>query len=153
MESARGLNVFGDLLDVVAESFVAGFTDEGVRVVDFLDHGAQQAGVFGELAFQNGDAEIDIAQEAVERVEGGVVRGGGEQMLGHGTKVSGSFDGELFFGFEVMEEGAFGDTCVVADVVNGGGGVTLCADDVEGGVEEFCFGRVGGLHVHTHWYV
>ena len=49
-------------------------------------------------------------------------------------------EGQVVLAFEVVKEAALGDPGVVADVVDGSGGVAFAADDVEGGVEQADFG-------------
>src|ERR1700733_13163922 len=53
---------------VLADTTIAGVADSRVRVVDLLHHGAGEAGEVRQLAPQPGLAEIDISEQAVERV-------------------------------------------------------------------------------------
>ena len=118
------------------EGVVAGGPDGRVGVVGLLDEGAEEAGVVGEFAGEDSYAEVEVTEEAVERILGLVIRGGGEEAFGHGAPVGDGGEGEVVFGFEVVEEAALGDSGFAADVVNGSGGVAFGANDMEGSVEQ-----------------
>ena len=53
---------------VAAYTAVAGFAQIGVRVVDFLHHGSDQAGKVGQIAEQNVFAEIDVREQSIEGI-------------------------------------------------------------------------------------
>jgi len=84
----------------------AGAADRGVRVIDFLNHGADQAGELGHLALEDRFAEIDVAEHAVERIGVIVVGRAGKQAAGEVRPVVRGRDGEGFLAGEVVEEGA-----------------------------------------------
>ncbi len=116
-----------------------------MRLVDFLNHGADQAGELRQFALQDRFAEIHVGQKAVQGV--------GQRLIGrrfeHGTGPSSPIlrhrERQVFFGVEMMEEAAFGELSRLADVFNAGGGVALVADDVESRVEELGLGFVSGV--------
>ena len=94
---------------VAGDLALAGRADRRVGGVGLLHHGAEQAGVFGQLALEDLAAEVDVAEQALERIRGGLVGGGGEDAGGHLAEVGGGGDAELLLGAEVVEEGALGD--------------------------------------------
>ena len=137
---------------VLADAFVAGIAEGRMGVVDLLHHGSDEAGELGQLAAEECLAEVDVAEEAIEWVGEEAVRGGGEEASCDEAPVVGCLEGEVFFAFEVMEEAAFGEFGGFTDVFDACCGVAFGADDLEGGVEELCFGVVFGVgHFHTQF--
>src|ERR1035441_9184083 len=53
---------------VVADALVACSPDFRMRLVDLLHHSSCQASEIGKIALQNGFAEVDICQYAVDRI-------------------------------------------------------------------------------------
>ena len=74
VEIFGGLDVAGEDFDVRGEGVLAGGAEVGVSGVGLLDKGAEQAGVVGQLAGEDGGAEVEVAEEAVDRDPGLVVR-------------------------------------------------------------------------------
>ena len=125
---------------------LAGGADRRVGGVGLLHHGAEEAGVFGQLALEDLAAEVDVAEQALERVGERLVGGGGEEAGGHLAEMGGGGDAELLLGAEVVEEGALGDAGRLAELVDRGGGEALAADHVHGGVEQLGAGVLVGGH-------
>jgi hypothetical protein len=152
------LDGFGDVGfetgGVLADAFIAGVAERWMGVVDLLHHGSDKARELGQVAAEERFAEVDVAEEPVEWVGEEVVGGGGEEVSGGEAPVLGCLEGEVFFAFEVMEEAAFGEFGGFADVFDARCGVAFGSDDLEGGVEELCFGVVFGVgHFRTYWLV
>jgi len=145
------LDVMDESCGVARDASIAGVAEGGVGVVDLLDHGSDQAGEVGEIALEDGLAEIDVSEEAVEWVGWTMVGGGGEELAGDFGPVVGGGEGQGFFAVEMVEEAAFGEAGGLADVFNARGGVAFGADDVEGRIKDFglgfvsCFGRDHGV--------
>ena len=129
---------------------VAGLADGGVRVVDLLHQGAEQAGVVGQLALQDGDAKVDVAEQPVERVGMGLVRRGAEHPIGHTAEMPGGDERQFFLAAEVVEEAALGQRRGIADVFDARGRVTLAADDTQRSIEQADLGNVAG-NSGAHW--
>src|SRR5262249_31872704 len=105
-----------------------------------LDGRADQAGVLRNLAGQHGDAQIDVAEDAVARI---VIRLKGrraEQRIGHRLKLLDRGDAKLLFALKVMKETALGKAGVRADVVDRGGRIALGANDIGGSGEKLAAG-------------
>jgi len=122
---------------VAGDALAAGLADGRMRVIDFLDHGSDQASEAGKLASQDGFAEIDISQQPIDRI--------GERMVGRGEKkcarafapVRGGGQGEVLFAAEVVKEAALGQAGVRADIFDACGRVALGAKDVQRRVQDF----------------
>src|SRR5262245_25285848 len=66
---ALGLgDVFGDFGRVRADVTIARIADGGVGLIGLLDYGSEKAGVLGELSAQDGCAEVDVSEHALQRV-------------------------------------------------------------------------------------
>ena len=84
------------------------------------------------LAGQHGDAQIDVAEDALARV---VLRPVGAELNNVSAiawKLLDRSDAEFFLALEVMKEAALGEAGGLADVVDGGGRIALGANDVGG---------------------
>jgi hypothetical protein len=66
---------------VLAEAFLAGFPDGRMRLVNFLHHGAEQTGEFGQLTSQQRLAKLHVAQESVDGVGQLPIGSGAEQAV------------------------------------------------------------------------
>lgn len=108
----------------------AGVADRRVRPVDLLRHGPDEAGEFGGIAVDDRLAELDIAEQAVERVVEPVVRRVREEGRGGFRPIGGGGDAERFLGLEMMEERALGDSRRLAEIIDGGRREALGPDDV-----------------------
>ena len=129
-------DVFGHHRRVFAEVRVARYADGRVRVVDLLDHRAEQAGVVRQRTLQDRDAEIHVAQQPVQRVGGALVRRRRKHRVSHGREMRRCGKRQVFLALEVMEEAAFGEFGGLTNVFDARCRVALGADDVERGVEE-----------------
>src|ERR1039457_1104177 len=145
VEILGGLHVSSEGVDMRGERMLAGGADVGVGRVGLLDKGAEQAGVVGQFAGEDGGAEVEVAEQAVDGVLGVVVGRGGEESSGALFPVVDGGESEIILGLEVVEEAALGDAGFAADVVDGGGGVAFGANDVEGSMEQPEPGLVWGL--------
>jgi hypothetical protein len=132
----RFFDVGNQRRSVLVDTAIAGIADGRVCVVDLLHHGAGEAGVVGQLAHEQGFAEIDISQQAVERVSECVIGRGGKERGAAFDPVVGGGQRQLFLAIEVVEEASFGQAGGFADVLNARGGISLSADYVEGRVED-----------------
>lgn len=115
----------------------AGFAEGGMGSEGLLNEGAEQAGVSSSGALEEREAEIDVGEEAAARIRNLLVWGGGEERASQVVPALDGGEGEGLLGFEVVEEGALGEACGAAEVVDGSAGVALFAKDAESGVEEF----------------
>ena len=61
----RGGDVGLERRGVADDLALAGLADRRVGGVGLLHHGAEQAGVFGELALEDLAAEVDVAEQAL----------------------------------------------------------------------------------------
>ena len=149
-------DVLGDLGGVLDHVLFAGGTECRVSLIGFLHHGSEQAGEFGKVAFEDGRAEVEIAEDAIQGVVGGVIWGGLEETLGHFGEVVGRSEGEFVFGLEVVKKAALGEFGGGTDVVNRGCRVALGSNHVKCGVEQLGLGFVmwsGGDHrIPIGWY-
>jgi len=68
-----GGNVGLELVSVRGHIAVAGLADVGIGLVRLLNHGAKEAGELGKLAEQDSFAEVDVTEEAVEKVSQGLL--------------------------------------------------------------------------------
>jgi hypothetical protein len=107
-----------------------------MRVVNLLHHSAGQAGKVGQVALEQGSAEIHVSQQAVDRVSGSVIGRGRKQRIRAFAPVVGRSQGKLFLAVEV-EETALREAGGFTNVLDAGGGLSLGADDVQGRIEQF----------------
>src|SRR6185437_4886104 len=118
---------FGDIrLDlgrVAADAGIARIANLGAGLIDFLHHSSDKAGEFGNRAGEDRLAEIDVAENPLERISMAVVR-------------RGRGNAERFLGLEVMKEGPLGNTSFGAQLVDGRGRIALGADHRQGRVEK-----------------
>src|SRR6185312_1567600 len=105
-------------------------------LIDFLHHSSDKAGEFGNRAGEDRLAEIDVAENPLERISMAVVRRGREEGAGHVRPILGRGNAERFLGFEVMKEGPLGNTSFGAQLVDGRGRIALGADHRQGRVEK-----------------
>src|SRR5262249_48731904 len=97
-----------DLGGVAADGAVDGVADRRMRLVSLLDQGACEAGEFADLAFQNGFAKVDVAENPIEWVGVGVIGGGVEESAGRLRPMVSRRDCEVLLAREVMEERSLG---------------------------------------------
>jgi len=109
-------NVGLHLAGMGADVAIAGLADSGMSLVSLLDHGAQQAGELGKLAEENCLAKVDVAEQAVDRVGQAAIGSLGKRALGHGRKMLGGGQGQVFLALEVVKETALGEAGGFADV-------------------------------------
>lgn len=102
----------------------------------FLHERAGEACELGRRAFEQGCAEIDISEHAVERVSVLVVGRGFKQRAGCFRPMARRGDSQRILARKVMEEGALGDARRAAKVVDAGGRVAVGADESDRGVQE-----------------
>jgi hypothetical protein len=114
--------------------------------VGLLHHGAEEAGVLGDLALQDLAAEVDVAEQPSDRVFERVVGRRREEPGRHLAEVRGGGDPELLLGAEVVEERALGHPRRLAELVDRGGGEALAPDHRQRGVEELAAGVLAGGH-------
>jgi hypothetical protein len=114
-------------------------------LVSLLNHGAEQTREFVQLALQERLAKIHIAQEPIDRVGQRPIRSGGEQAVRPRREVAGRRYRQIFLAREVMEEGALGDACAVAELLHGGPRITPGADDIHGNVQQSCLRTGSGF--------
>jgi hypothetical protein len=82
----------------------------------------------GDRALQKGFAELDVAQNSVERISVSVIGGACEQCAGRLRPMIGGSDRKVFLAREVMEERPFGDPGGGAQFIHRGSGIALGAD-------------------------
>jgi hypothetical protein len=99
IEVFGGLGVAGESFDMGGEGVFAGGAKVRVGGVGLLDEGAEQAGVVGQLAGEDGGAEVEVAEQAIDRVLGLVVGSGGEEASGALLPVLDGGEGKRIFGF------------------------------------------------------
>jgi hypothetical protein len=134
---ANGLsNVRLESCGMSADALLTCLTDGRVGAIDLLHHGSDEAGKVGQFSLKDCLAEIDVGEQAVERVDERAVRCGGEEASGDGAPMLSGREGEFFFTAEVMKETAFREASSVADIFDTGSGVAFGADDVEGCVQD-----------------
>jgi hypothetical protein len=129
-------DVWNQRRSMLADTAIAGVADGRVRVVDLLHHGAGEAGEVGQLTHEQGLAEIDIGQQAVERISDCVIRCGGKERTRAFAPVAGCGQRQLFLAIEVVEEASLGQAGGFADVLDARGGISFGADYVQGRVED-----------------
>lgn len=129
-------NVGLERLSVTADAEVAGFANRGKRVVCLLHHGAHQASEFGQFAVQQRFAEINVGQDALERIGGFVIRSGCEEAAGLLVPARCGCQRQVFFAAEVMKKAAFGETSRGTDVIDARRGVPAGADQMNGSIEQ-----------------
>jgi hypothetical protein len=100
--------------------------------VRLLHHRAGEAGETGDVALQQAAAKLEVAAHALERIGGGVERGGGEHLVRDFRPALRGRDRQRFLAVEVVKERALGQPGGPADVVDRGGGITLRPDHVHG---------------------
>src|SRR5512135_2155850 len=83
---------------------IAGEAKVRMRRIGLLDGRADQAGVKRDLALQQRDAKIDIAEHAIARIARGPVWRTRKQRRRHGAKPLDRGNAELFFAVEVMKK-------------------------------------------------
>lgn len=103
---------------VIADAEVAGLANERRRLVRFLHHGAHQAGEFGQFAVQQRFAEVDVGEDALQRIGRLVIRSGREESAGLLVPASRCGQCEIFFAGEVMKEAPFGEVNGGADIID-----------------------------------
>src|SRR5215472_17982323 len=74
VQCLRGLDVLRDVRRMGADIGVTGLADRGMRVVGLLHHGAEKACERGDGPVDDGRAEIDVAEQAIQWI-GGVAIG------------------------------------------------------------------------------
>ena len=134
--------------DVRRHALLAGGANVGVGRVGLLHQRAEQAGVVGQFALQDLGAEIDVAEQALQRVVEATIRRGGEEALGHFVPERRGRQREIVLAFEVVEEAALGDARGVADVVDRGRRIAALADHMQRRVEQLQLGLVRGAGGH-----
>jgi len=102
-----------------------------MRVVRLLDHRPEQAREVRRLSAQDVDAEVDVAQQSLERLHRELIGGGGEHPVRHGREVIGRLERQLLLALEVVEEAPLGEPRHRADVLNACRRVALAPDDLE----------------------
>ena len=133
----RRLDVGDEGVGMAENAVGAGLPDRIRGGVGFLRHGADEAGEFGHRAIgDQGAAEVDIGEDAIERVLVVVIGGGGEEGGGGRRPVFGRGYAEGLFRWEVVEERALGDACFPTQLIDACGGEALTADDGDGGLEK-----------------
>ena len=137
---------FGDVLGhcrrVCADVPIARSAKRGVSVVSFLDHRAEQTGEIREGTLQDRDAEVDVAQQPIERVGGILIRRCCKHGVSHRREVSGCGKCQIFLALEVMEEAALGEAGCLADVFDARRAIALGANDVQRCIKESDLGCV-----------
>jgi len=117
----RGGNVSLQGCGVSGDVFVAGSADRRVGFVGLLHHGSEETGELGELAHEDGFAEVDVAEKPANGIGQDSIGGGNENALSESGEMLRGGEGEIFLAFEVMKEAAFGEVCGGANVVDCGG--------------------------------
>jgi hypothetical protein len=101
-----------------------------------LRHCAYEAGESGEFAFDDRLAELDIAEQPVERVVVVVIRRVLEECGRRFRPIRGGGDAERFLVLKVMEESALRDCGRLAEVLDRGRRKALRTDNVPRRLEE-----------------
>src|SRR5262249_54235995 len=119
---------------------------------------ADQAGVLRNLAGQHGDAQVDVAENALARILARLIRRRAEQRFGHRFERLDRGNAERFLAVEMMKEAALGQAGGRADVVDRRGRIALGADDIARGGKELAAGlgavaRSDHRIIPTSWYV
>ena len=107
-----------EFLGVAADAGVAGFADCRASFVDFLHHRSDEACELRNLAGEDCPAEIDVAENAIERVLVLVVGRAREKHTCHFRPIVGRRNSEGFLVFEMVEKRTFGDARRVAKVIH-----------------------------------
>ena len=68
IELFRSLNILREERDMGRHALVAGSPNVGMRGIGFLHQRPEQAGIVRQLAAQNFSAEIDVAEQPLQRV-------------------------------------------------------------------------------------
>src|SRR5277367_38065 len=152
----RQSNVRFDLGGVSADARLAGLADFRVGRIYLLHHRAHQTGEFGDFSFEDGFAEIDIAQDPVERVAVPVVWRRLEKTPRDLGPVICRGDRQSVLALEVMEERALRDAGLRAEFIDGSRRIALLADQRQGGIQQplagpdfFRLRRTSGFHPWT----
>jgi hypothetical protein len=120
-----------------------------VCVVDFLRHGAHQAGELWQFALEQRLSKIDVSKHAFQRVGGRVIRRGGEKSRSNLAPVVGGSNCQIFLGAEVVKEAPLGEPGRFADVLDAGSRIALGADHGERRLQKAGLRFVsgfGGMH-------
>jgi len=129
-------DVLCDIGSVRADIGVTGAADRGVGVVGLLHHGAEEAREFGDWPREDRRAEIDITEQAIQRIGELAIRRVAEKPLGHLRKMRHRGDREVFLALEVMKERTLRKMGRAADVVDRARRVALRADHLHRRVEQ-----------------
>ena len=114
----------------------ASIPDRGGGVVNLLRHRADEAGVFKSLAADDPLSEIEVRQNAVQRIVRLVIRCSSEQGAGRLSPVIRRRYAKRILRLEVVKERAFRDPCRLAEVIYGSRSEALLADDISGGFKK-----------------
>ncbi len=118
--------------------------------------GADQASVKRDLAGNERDAKIDIAQHAIARIAQRTVRRAAKQRRRHRAEALDGGNPKVFLAVEMMKEAAFGDARRGADVVDRAAGIALGPDNIAGRIEQLGAGLRGclrSIHFDTNQLV
>jgi len=130
---------------VPEDGFAAGIADGRMRLMDFLHRGAGEAGELARLATDERLAEIDVGEQAVQRIRQFAVGGRGEQVGRRRTPPLDGGERQVFLAVEVMKEAAFGEAGGGANVVDARRRIAFGADNAYRRVDKLDLGLVLGL--------
>lgn len=134
---AHGIRDVGfECRGMLGDAPAAGVPNGWMRLVDFLDGGAGEAGEVGQFALQDRFAEIHVGEQAIEGIRQGSIAGRCKHALGPGSPVLGCGECEVFLALEVVEEAALGKPGRFANVLDPCGCIAFSADDVQCRVEK-----------------
>ena len=146
MLAHRRANIGLEGLGVAADDPRGGDAHLRMGLIGLLDDRADKAGEIRQVASQDGFAELDVGDEAAERVRGLVVGRRSEEGRCRRIPMRDRRQRQVFLALEVMEEASLGQSGFGADVLDPGRAIALGAHDLEGRVEKLGLGFVLRLH-------
>src|SRR5580698_6490390 len=133
-------------LGVAADRPRGGDAHLRMGLIGLLDDRADEASEVGQVAGQDGLAELDVGYEAAERVRGLMIGRRGEEGRYRRIPMRDRRQRQIFLALEVVEKASLGQAGRGADVLDTRCGIAFGAHDSQRRVEELRLGFVLGLH-------